>query len=53
MESAVGSPELPIGSMGGVSGITQLDNVMMVYAQEILSIPWGLLIGSFLIYIIL
>ncbi len=53
MESAVGSPELPIGSMGGVSGITQLDNVMMVYAQEILSIPWGLLIGSFFIYFIL
>jgi len=53
LESALGSPELPIETMGGVPGIGQIDNGMMAYAQEILSIPWGLLIGSFFIYFIL
>ena len=42
----------------GIQGMTDLpassfDGDTLLYAQEIINIPWGLLIGSFLIYFIL
>ena len=45
-------------STTAINGVTELptsglDGDMLVYAQEIINIPWALLIGSFLIYFIL
>ncbi len=37
----------------GLQGMPQLDSEMMLYAKEIIDIPWTLLIGSFLVYFIL
>lgn len=37
----------------GIQGMPQLDSEMMLYAKEILNIPWALLISSFLVYFIL
>nr|WP_297786108.1 ABC transporter permease [uncultured Allomuricauda sp.] len=37
----------------GVSQLETMDGKMMIYAKEILDIPWGLLIVSFFIYFIL
>ncbi|MGX1929560.1 ABC transporter permease [Flagellimonas sp. 2504JD4-2] len=37
----------------GMQGIPKLDGEMMLYAQEIINIPWVLLISSFLVYFIL
>ncbi|MDC6367386.1 MULTISPECIES: ABC transporter permease [Flavobacteriaceae] len=42
---------------GGINTVSQLtppmNDEMMLYARELLNIPWALLIGSFLIYFIL
>ncbi|WP_190809766.1 ABC transporter permease [Flagellimonas sp. S3867] len=37
----------------GIQGMPQLDSEMMLYAKEIVNIPWALLISSFLVYFIL
>nr|WP_298791640.1 ABC transporter permease [uncultured Allomuricauda sp.] len=37
----------------GLQGMPELDSEMMLYAKEIIDIPWTLLIGSFLVYFIL
>ena len=37
----------------GIQGMPQLDSEMMLYAKEIMNIPWVLLISSFLVYFIL
>ena len=44
---------MPGGPMGGMSQLAPMDSEMMLYAQEILDIPWGLMIVSFLIYFVL
>ncbi len=36
-----------------MQGMPQIDGEMMLYAKEILNIPWVLLVGSFLVYFIL
>lgn len=51
--SPMGAGELPMEPMGAMSGMSGLDQGMAGYAQEIMSLPWGLLIGSFFIYFIL
>nr|WP_298999796.1 ABC transporter permease [uncultured Allomuricauda sp.] len=46
---------LPTSGINGVAELqtSGLDGDMLLYAREIVNIPWGLLIGSFLIYFIL
>jgi len=39
--------------MGEMSQLAPMDSEMMAYAQEILDIPWALLIASFFVYFIL
>lgn len=39
--------------MPGMSQMASMDSDMMLYAKEILDIPWGLMIFSFLIYFVL
>lgn len=53
LRAVIGEGGLPMESMGDMAGMAPLDRGLMGYAQEILSIPWGLLIGSFLIYFVL
>ncbi|SDQ56515.1 ABC transporter permease [Flagellimonas zhangzhouensis] len=49
-----GDSPMPAGPMGaGMSQIEGMDSEMLLYAQEILDIPWGLLIVSFFIYFVL
>ena len=50
MSNEQGMPAPPMGSM---SQLGPMDSEMMLYAQEILDIPWGLMIVSFLIYFVL
>ncbi|MEM8847135.1 MAG: ABC transporter permease [Bacteroidota bacterium] len=46
---------LPAPAVNGMAELpaSGLDGDMLLYAKEIVNIPWGLLIGSFLIYFIL
>ncbi len=46
---------LPGPGINGMNEISQtpIDGEMLLYVQEIINIPWGLLISSFLIYFIL
>ncbi|MEM9078141.1 MAG: ABC transporter permease [Bacteroidota bacterium] len=46
---------LPASGMNTVTELqtSGLDGDMLLYAREIINIPWGLLIGSFLIYFVL
>lgn len=44
---------VPGAPMGGMSQLAPMDSDMMLYAKEILDIPWGMLIFSFLIYFVL
>lgn len=49
-----GDSAMPAGPMGaGMSQIEGMDSEILLYAQEILDIPWGLLIVSFFIYFVL
>ncbi|WP_375325070.1 ABC transporter permease [Flagellimonas sp. GZD32] len=49
-----GDTGMNAGPMGaGMSQIEGMDSEMLLYAQEILDIPWGLLIISFFIYFVL
>lgn len=44
---------MPPGAMNEMSQLATMDSEMMMYAKEILDIPWGLLIVSFFIYFVL
>ena len=44
-----GSPMAP----NHISGITTAQDTMQLYATELIKIPWGTLIGSFIVYFIL
>ncbi|WP_127024500.1 ABC transporter permease [Flagellimonas beolgyonensis] len=46
-------PNMSGASMPGMSQLAPMDSDMMLYAKEILDIPWGLMIFSFLIYFVL
>lgn len=46
-------PKMSGASMPGMSQLAPMDSDMMLYAKEILDIPWGLMIFSFLIYFVL
>lgn len=48
-----GNSGMPPGTMPGMSQYAAMDSDMLMYAKEILDIPWALLIISFFIYFVL
>ncbi len=48
-----GNSAMPSGAMPGMSQYADMDSDMIMYAREILDIPWTLLIISFFIYFVL
>lgn len=48
-----GNSAMPSGTMPGMSQYAAMDSDMIMYAKEILDIPWALLIISFFIYFVL
>ncbi|MEZ4809280.1 MAG: ABC transporter permease [Allomuricauda sp.] len=48
-----GETSMAPGAMNNMAQFTTMNSETMLYAKEILDIPWVLLIGSFLIYFIL
>ncbi len=54
ISAIMGESQIPLEGMDNVSQFAApMDSEMLAYTKEILNIPWGLLIGSFLVYFVL
>lgn len=54
VSAVMGESQIPLEGMNNVSQFTApMDGEMLAYAKEVFNIPWGLLIGSFLVYFVL